>query len=249
MDNPQNLERIERYLRNEMEAAERSGFEKELADDQELAAAFTFHQELHQHLSDSHRPEVEAAALQARENYIANTTRKSITRYLYPSIGAVAAILVILFFLFAPDTSQQDYQAIAMEYAKPYPASVFRSEGGSDYSTAFAAGMDAYRAENYEQAAMLLNSLPENDLSYPEARFYLGVTQLMLGQYASANSILDEYLLLADGRNEDEARWYKSLSLLGMGRAEEARTILNDLLKYSKGKIKTQATQLLETLD
>ena len=247
MTNSENLEQIERYLRHEMSEEERSNFEQSLETDASLREAFAFHQELHSRLGDTKRAEVEKTALEAQANYLAAQKKKTITRYLFPAVAAVAAMLILFFVLYTP-APDHDYQTIAMNYADPYPAPTFRSEASKE-TTLFEEAMAEYRARKYDKTVIALKQLSKSDPEYTQAQFYIGISLVLSAEYKQATEVLDEYLTEEKAENTDVALWYKALALLGLENTEEAMQILHTLSLQGKGRVKTQAEQLLKELN
>lgn len=93
-------------------------------------------------------------------------------------------------------------------------------------------GMEAYNAQNYEEAVANLNVyyIATKD---PNAGLYLGIAQLMAGQQEAAISVLTAVSEAQQGPALDAAQWYLSLALLENNEIKKARTLLQSIPENS----------------
>jgi TolA-binding protein len=110
------------------------------------------------------------------------------------------------------------------------PASllVWRGEG-SGYAADLGRAIALYRAEEYSDAAQQLQAVVTKYPDAPEAHFYLGVSQLLLGRPSEATTNLQRASELDRGSLADEIRWYLALARVKSGNAASALIELRDL--------------------
>jgi TolA-binding protein len=127
----------------------------------------------------------------------------------------------------------------------PYAPLVVR--GGEPADAAFAKAMDLYVRGDHAGAAAGLRAALQEDPSLLEARFYLGVSELLAGR---AQPAVRELRRVASGDDEgfaEAARYYLAKAHLSSGDAAAARRELQ-LVARGEGDHKQRAEQLLEAL-
>ena len=169
---------------------------------------------------------------------------------------AAAAALVVLAVLFlyraaapAPPGEASRWDALAIAKA-PYPLpdpdeSLLWRSGSGNVAGRFAEGMAAYEAGDFEPAARLLAKAVEESPRDDRARFYLGVTLLLLRRPAEALEPLERAAAASAAGVRLEARWYLALASLQSDRTERARAILQGVAADRQGSRAQEARALL----
>lgn len=230
--------KIEQYFNKELDEAERAAFEKQLAEDEALAKAFSQRKEMEDFLAL--RPGREQLKAQVSELSTAffpatqepTAKRIPIRRTLYWIAGAAAAILLILFlgpWFSAPPTYAQ--------FAEHRPLSL--QERGhnelnlSQIETAFNEG-------NYAEAQQLLGAYLVENPSDIQAQLYASITALELGETKQAIALLQP---IGEGTSAYRltAQWYLALAYLQEQNYSACETALQKIPTqnywYSKAQV------------
>ena len=97
------------------------------------------------------------------------------------------------------------------------------------FLAALGPGLDAYRADDFEQAARRLDAVSQTYPAAVEPPLYAGISLLMLNRPAEAVSRLERAKSLASGEFVAEADWRLSLAHVHAGDPEPARPSLQRL--------------------
>jgi len=127
-----------------------------------------------------------------------------------------------------------------------YSASVLR--GVSDEATLrFQEGMSAYTARDYAIAVQKLRSAAALDPSRPDIAFFLGASELLLGNVPGAVRSLKRTVAMGDTPFLEEAHFYLAKAYLKEGDAEQARAELTKV-NALQGDKRQEADELLTEL-
>ncbi|MCK5068444.1 MAG: tetratricopeptide repeat protein [Bacteroidales bacterium] len=160
--------------------------------------------------------------------------------------AAVAASITIIFAVgIIPSRIDQD--RLFDRYYEPVEASDYsqRSEANEMYRD-IAIGINNYVAGNYRQSIDQFSKLASDPAIQSEVRFFTALSYLGLGQYQSAQNIL-ESVHDGDNRYQAETLWYLSLCYLKTGDFNEANALLGQLEIYD-GLYKEDAQTLRKKL-
>jgi tetratricopeptide (TPR) repeat protein len=226
---PDNGEYIAEYLSGGLSPEEMKAFEARLATDEELNREYQLLSKGMEYLKarvmleeiekDPDLPaldkEYEAYFRKKGTPSSKRKFRKAVWRTLQAAafIGALLVIRAILFSVTAVKLYDKFYVPLTQE--------VIGTPAGTDSTnSSVQAGIECYLLEDYVGAIKHL-------VSVPEGSFYLGLSQLELGQFDSARESLQSY---QDTYPEDpEANWYLGLTYLRLDDLDEALIILNRL--------------------
>lgn len=229
------------YLENELSEEEKTNFEKQLAEDQEFAAAFEIFKELNLHLEHKFGNAAELDAFKKNLKSISKKhfkTKKSKVVAFKPwqyAIAASVAILVGLFFFQNINPSFEDYNNPEM--------ATFTERG--DVNENLKLAQDAFNAKSYKTAIPLFESVLKEKKS-PEIQYFYAVSLLENNQFLKAETNLSE---LKSGTSiyKTKATWYLALSKLKQKDYKSCKEILltipDDYEDYD------QVQQLLNELD
>jgi len=108
-------------------------------------------------------------------------------------------------------------------------------------------GLKKFNAQDYENAAKLLNILVNYDANDVNALFYGGVSYVNLGQADKAIEYLDKVLQSENGSFSEEAKWYKALAYAKKKDFVTAKKLLNEIV-LENGFYAEQAKEKLKEL-
>lgn len=228
------LERIEKYLKQQMDASERRTFEQEMANDASLAEEVASFQDVRQIV------EVAGDAaffnkLQSIEDELAGNNTTATIRPFWQRpmmLGIAAAVIIILagIWVFRPvaDTPADMFAENFQAY--PPPA---RLRGDTNQDQIWSNARDAYVQADYAQAAQQLEFLLAQDSTAQPAyllHFYAGVSQLAqpTPEVEKAISHL-EIVTRTDSDYVQPAQWYLALAYLQNKEQQKAKALLEEL--------------------
>ena len=174
--------------------------------------------------------------------------RKGLTRSLMVRYISVAAAAVLgIFILVKTLIPSSDTDTLFNSFYAPLNtvSSVTRGVNNGE-SNSYASAIESYKLGYYKAAATGLSS---EILSYPNLiapRFFMGITQLALGNYDQAINFLSDVSANSVDYGK-EARWYLGLAYLKKGEKEKASACFGPLAK-SPGYYSKRSEKILRRL-
>jgi TolA-binding protein len=187
-----------------------------------------------------------------REAGRASSPRRSWS-WLWPSLVAAAAGIVAVIWVTRPSTHQEvapeaPARQAAVETPRPAPvyalalekpeiklspaALTWRGSGRQgDLAADLKTGLDAFRRDDYAAAERALTDLVTTYPTSVEVFFYLGVSQLSLGETPRALENLTKAAPLADETFASDIAWYRAIADERLGHADAARAGLASLCR------------------
>jgi FimV-like protein len=144
-----------------------------------------------------------------------------------------------------PTPERPSLQTLA--HVEPPPYAPLRLRGGSEAPIAFDRAMERYGRGDYPGAAAGLRAALRAEPASPEARFYLGVSELLAGRPDAAMTELKTVAQSHDEAFVEPARYYLAKAHLARGDAASARVEL-EVLARGDGDHKEEARRLLSDL-
>ena len=232
---------FDQYLENELSAGEKTTFEKQLSEDQELASAFETFKELNLHLENKFGNETELKAFKKNLKSISAAhfkSKKAKVVALKPWQYAIAASVALLVGLFVFQNINPSFE----DYNNPEMAT-FIERG--DVNENLKLAQDAFNAKNYKAAIPYFEGvLKENKSS--EIQYFYAVSLLEDNQFQKAETNLSE-LKSGNSIYKNKATWYLALSKLKQKEYKSCKEILltipDDFEHYD------QVQELLNELD
>jgi TolA-binding protein len=170
-------------------------------------------------------------------------TRNLFIRY----ISLSAAALIGLFLLIRTLIPSAGSEKLFSGYYKPFEAVSPVTRGvNTDLSYMYSSAISSYRKGDYAAAVNVLDKLIEKDPASAQAKYYLGISQLALGNCETSISLLSQVASDA-GEYNKEARWYLGLSYLKSGNREKAAECFETLAR-SDGYYHDRSARLLRRL-
>jgi len=229
------------YLENELSAEEKTNFEKQLVEDQELATAFETFKELNLHLENKfgNAPELKAFKKNlksiSKEHFKTKKTKVVALKPWQYAIAASVAILAGLFFFQNINPSFEDYDNPEM--------ATFTERG--DVNENLKMAQDAFNAKNYKAAIPYFEGVLKEKRS-PEIQYFYSVSLLEDNQFQKAEANLLE-LKSGNSIYKTKSTWYLALSKLKQKDYKSCKEILltipDDFEDYDK------VQELLNELD
>lgn len=236
-----NTEKIDRYLRGDLPETEKSAFESQLAQDNELAAELAVQKDLEQFLRKQDRREALKSQLgnigkdffqevpTQEKGRIVSLQRRPALRWAIGLAAAIALLLVARLVFFQPSLYEQYGQ-------HPPLAMIEKSNEAQDKLAAMEA---AFNQKNYAEALPLLQAYVQEKPEDLQAELYLGISLLETGQYPTARSIFSK-INKSESSFVDYGQWYLALSYLKEGNQAECRKILQEVPVESEFAQKAQ---------
>lgn len=131
----------------------------------------------------------------------------------------------------APVETQTAFTLEKAPLKLPASVLVLRGEGAGSqaYATELTGALRFYREEDYAEAARRLEPVAQKYPASAEARFYLAVSQLFLGENSEAAANLARAQKLDRGTLANDIRWYLAIASVRSGKAENAARNLEQL--------------------
>ncbi len=232
---------FENYLSNELSAEEKANFEKQLAEDPELASAFEIFKDLNLHLVNKFGNQEELKAFKKNLKSISKEhfkTKKPKVVAFKPWQYAIAASVAILVGLFVFQNINPSFD----DYNNPEMAT-FIERG--DVNENLKLAQDAFNAQKYKTAIPYFEAVLKENKS-PEIQYFYAVSLLEDNQFQKAETNLSE-LKTGASIYKDKATWYLALSKLKQEDYKSCKEILqtipDDFEDYD------QVQELLNELD
>jgi tetratricopeptide (TPR) repeat protein len=178
--------------------------------------------------------------------------------WLWPSLAAAAAGIIAVVWVMRPGVTPEPTQTttnrpVAVETPSPAPvyalaiekpevklspaALTWRSAGGQgDLTADLKSGLDAFRRDDYAGARRALADLTAKYPSSVEVLFYLGVSQLYLGETQNALDSFTKAAPLSDATFAADVAWYRAIADERLGHKDAARAALTSLCRGTSAR-------------
>jgi len=240
---PSKEDKIDAYLRGELNEADKQQFEETAEQDEELARELAFRKLTLEHLElleDRKIADQVQAVHQAEIKQRQGRAKVKRLRFL----AMAAAILLLLSFAWWLWPSAVAPDALYAEYYAPYELP-FGNRNEMDALTE--AGV-YYQSGDYEQAVPAFRELLAQDPSRSKVTFALGISQMELQQWPEASAHFQQLIEQDDPLYAGLARWYLSLCYLKMDNTASAVTQLETLADDTGAVFQEEASQLLKAI-
>jgi len=239
------IERIDRFLRGEMDKAEAQAFEQALSDNPELQKKMKMQQELVSYIDLMGDQEVLANIRKAEDTY-RSQNKRDIKKmpWLRPFLIAASLVLLLLtaWWLLRPSG---DPDTLYANYYQAYELSFSSRDAGNTEN--LLAASTAYNSKDYSQALTGFQSLPAK-MQTSKVKLAMGISYMELAEFEEAKSLFDQIISLQDPLFLDQALWYKGLSLLKQGELEQAKDIFERLKSKTDSIFSLDASRLWSRL-
>jgi len=231
------LDRIDKYLSSELNAAERAEVETLISVDAAWKEAYAL------------RLAVRSAGKNAmhqsmRKKFKEIDSQGTIQKRISPmwlAVAAGAAILVSAVLWLFPT---QDPQNLYAEY-QTFPNVVLPIEKSGDTLTKRELSYQSYELGKYDQAIALFSEL---DTIQTVDRLYMGLSYLESENFNAANMLFDEVRATSNPRWSHVADWYQAWLLLKQGNRSEAMVAFERISMASDHRYKADAEKMVKKL-
>ena len=155
--------------------------------------------------------------------------RSLLIRYISLSAAAVIGAFILIRTLLPSSDPEKLYSS----YYKPFDAISSVTRGiTEDRQNGYAAAIESYRLGDYQTAEAGFSNVLFNDTSLIAPRFFIGITQLAMGNYKQAASSLSS-IAGRTGEYHKEIIWYLGLTYLKTGEKEKSVKYFGLLAQYT----------------
>jgi TolA-binding protein len=164
-------------------------------------------------------------------------------RYISLSAAALIGVFIIIRTLLPSSNPEKLFSS----YYKPFEAlsTVTRSLDNSENYN-YSVAIESYKTGKYQQAAFGFANILQKDPSFLSAQFFLGLSNLALGNYDQAINMLAE-VTNTSAEYGKEARWYLGLTYLKTANKQKAAECFK-YLTGSDGFYRERSEKILRSL-
>ncbi len=225
-----NIDEIEAYLDGKLNAAETSAFENRISNESDLEEQIQQVKDLRKgiHLASEKRIRKNLDSVESKLNNEAFFVNKSkeikmtnSKRFNWIPLAASMALVVAAALFFLKPSNGPNMEELYAEYYKPdsevvkevldrMEARGLATENNEDEKRLKAA-LEAYSKYDYNSARTQLSSYLDEFPEDQTGRFYMGLTQLNMGNYALSTEYLQPLCTEEGFPYKDQAKWYLAL--------------------------------------
>ena len=173
-----------------------------------------------------------------------NLLRK--TRFARFALPVAATLIGVIFLLRVLLPSHNPDKLFAKYYEPAIAISPVTRSADAAETNNYKAAVESYNNKNYQAAAMAFSDAMLKDPLNMSSRFFLGITQMELGNYEQAENILED-VISHQGEYTKEARWYLGLAYIKTGNKQKAHECF-EILAKSPGFYSGRAEKILRLI-
>jgi TolA-binding protein len=220
----ENIRLIEKFLKDELNAEERSKFLSDLRNNDELKQHVEFHKEINESILD-----VETIEFREQLKGLLSTNKRSFGKRHLAILSGVAALIIFVFSL-ANVLNNPDLQHAYNIYYKPYDSDFLIRSGDKSNSNIEKAYL-LYQKGEYKTGYNLLSNYLEDNPNDYIAEYYYGLCAIELGNYNVAERSFQKVIQDCVSPYNLHAQWYLSLTYLKINDYKQAKPLLLNLAK------------------
>lgn len=233
---------IDRYLANEMDAAERQAFEEQLRQDPDLAEKITLYTQANQSLTGKYKSEDAEKAFRqtlaeaTAENQTETGSKTTHLRwYTWAAAACITLLGVAIIYSIIDKPEYTDYAHFErLELTQRGNTKALQQDA-----------QEAFNNGAYELAVVYFNTLLQQDPQNTELLLYNGIALLELNRIKEADSIFIQ-VSASPSVYQTKAQWLLALSALKQKEYSKCRTLLEAIPQDAEEY--TVAQQLLNDL-
>lgn len=221
----QDIELIERYLRDELNPNERANLDNRLKTDRTFETLFESESLAFIAIGDKEGQEFLSTLDAVARDYHPQHRRYKLnpSKILY-AMAAAVTVFFAAFFLFRESAGPQD---LFNQYYEPYPMLTVQRSADNSETKVLA---DAYAREDWSLVLDKLNEINAEYLALPLNHLYRAIAYMERDEAYKATLLLNDYAdNPVDPLYQDPILWYLSLAYLKENQKEEALKVLNSL--------------------
>lgn len=243
--NEQQKDLLDRYLRNEMSAADRTQWDQ-LMKDEEFQAEVRSMARLKEGITQEGRKRLRAE-LRTWDRMYGNKKPAARRESLKPWRWIAAAILFIgIVSVLLLRESEADAGKLFARYFEPYPNVVAPIQKSGETAEPVAQAFQLYERGHYQEAYDAFQILPKNN---PSIVFYMGLSQIELGDDEGARAMLMTLNMIPGHPYRNAADWYLALLEMKSGSIEKAVLMLDLIASSDAHPYRSKAARLRDKLE
>lgn len=260
------LERIDRYLQDEMSSEEKAQFEQELANDPYLREEVAIERrlrfalenleedQLRHELRESNKTlnQIRASTPIDFENHATATKHGKLFKLIsnnkkYLSLAGILLMAVICTYFLLYQQKSSDY-LFTQYYEKPPNTIAVDTRHGANANNELKTLMLNYEKGHYQSTLIKADQYLEDHPEKSQVRFYRGIVHLELGQHHQAIEDLKTALENAN-TYRDRSLWFLALAYLAKDQQDKAKQTLKSLNQRPPSNYQEKGAQLLTDLE
>jgi len=240
---------IERYNADEMNAEEKSWFEKELEGNEKLRREVELRKKTEAILKDR-----DILALRSKLNSIEKKrmeqtpARRSQAGSRNLKYAAAAGVFVVFGTIALLRNGNMSNSEIFDKYYRSYEVTAPSRSAASGINQDFLLGVEYYRVHDYKSAALYFSKVVEQDSKNMESTLLYGVSSFEVNNYPEAEKSFVKVIDDNDNLFIEEARWYLALCYIKSDDKDSAVKQLSEI-RDSKSIYRKEAAKILRKID
>ena len=239
-----NNDKIDAYLKGELNEEEKQQFEKEIDQDKTLAQELHFHEMTQRHIELLEDRKITAQVQAIHQAELKRRRRKALVKQIrYWAVAAsILLLLALSWWLWDSPSANPDTL-----YAEYYTAYELPFGNRNEQNSQTEAGA-LYLAGEYEKAAPIMEALLAADTGLSKIQFALGICKMELEQWNQAVPLFEKLIEDNDVLYADNARWYLALCALKLNNSATAIEHLEILTNIEGAVFQDDAAVLLRRM-
>lgn len=240
---------IERYNAGEMNAEEKSWFEKELEGNEKLRREVDLRKKTEAILKDR-----DIMALRSKLNSIERKrlerppVRRSSAGGRNLKYAAAAGVLVVFGAIALFRNGNMSNSEIFDKYYRSYEVTAPSRSASSGINQDFLLGVEYYKVHDYKSAALYFSKVVDQDSRNMESTLLYGVSSFEIDNYPEAERSFVKVIDDNDNLFIEEARWYLALCYIKSDDKDSAVKQLSEI-RDSKSIYRKEAAKILRKID
>jgi len=239
------IEKIEKYLNNELSIREQIEFEEELRKDSELMREFLLRRDINEAVKEKDIIELRHNLEEIGKDFSTRKNTRLILRN--ASIAAVLLILIALAslnLLLSPGlTSQQ----IVEKYYKVYPSVNSNRSVDTEIDKNIFLAFNSYEASKYENASKYFKIVLAENNSNVMSQFYLAMSLIEAKRLKEAEEYLIDLSLKPNHIFWEQSHWYLAMIYIKQSKTEHAIEVLKKIVEQNM-TYKQEAKRILRSI-
>jgi len=234
------VERIGRYINDQLSDDEKSRFEKEMAADESLAIEVKRYGKLYDGLASLERSEIKNTLLKLDPELRRSKFRlRPLRRYL----AIAASVLLILGVgLFWYANQSLSNKALAATY---FESPVTTQRTTEQHVGLLQRGIQHYENDAYEEALVSLEQVMQEEDDHAAALYYQALAHFKLQAYSKSRQVAQDANLVNDNRFKYRVEWLRILTLLAEENESDAKGMLEDVSNNVEHPYQDRAQRLV----
>ncbi len=242
---------IEQYIEGELSEEMVASFEEELNFNPDLATEVRLQKEVNEAIAESDVMDLRASLNQIRKEKEEDQEERKVAslpkiRKIWATVAACAVLALGIAGILHLMNRSSEGDIYAQNYTKYEIAGVVRSNS-LDVDNAFKMALNRYNKAEYNEAALLFESLLQNNPVDPSGNFYAGVTYQEMKEYDKAIQRFEMVLRDEDNLFIQQAQWYIGLCYLETNQRRKAIEYLEQLAN-SESYYRKKAKKIVKIL-